>query len=474
MADLSVSGLATGIDTATLIANLMSIERQPEKLLTNQKSTIQKQIDVYNQLNTSLSNLQSAMAAMNTPATFMARSTSVGDSGVMTAQASSTALTGTHTVVVHSLAKFQRQVSAAGYASASDLNFRTGSLTISGGATPLTVAITQGNNSLNGIAAAINASGANLSASIVNDGSGTPYRLVLTGKDTKNYTIDTAGLTAAPTAPNGAVYANPSFPQSGATYSAGADASFSVDGIEITKSTNTVSDVITGVTLNLLKGGDATTTVTVNNDTAAVTTRINNFVSSYNDAMTIISKQSVYDTTTKKGGVLSGDSTLRSLAAALKGIVSTPVAGSGAYTVLGQIGIKTVQKDGTLTLDASKLSDALKTNFEAVSNLFTQNTGVPNLDANKYGVAEQFRQKLDKLTHYYVGPNSTENGIIATRIKGLNSRMADIDHQVEAMERLMTQKETSLKNQFASLESLTSTLTTQGNSLISILNKMSN
>lgn len=470
---LSVGGLATGIDTKSLIAQLMALERQPETLLAKQKNKIQSQIDVYNQLNISLGNMQDVMAGMNTAATFTAKTVAVADSSVLTAQASSSAVTGSHTLVVNSLARFQRQVSANGYASVDDLNFNTGSITITGGDAPLTLTIAAGQNSLSGIATAINASGGNLSASIINDGSGAPFRLVVSGKDTRNYTIDATGLTTAPLAPKGAVYANPSFPQSGATYSAGSVASFSVDGVEITKTSNSITDVIPGVTLNLLKDGGATSTITVTNDTAAVTAKINNFISSYNDAMSIINKQSTYNTNTKSGGVLSGDSTIRSLKSALQSIVSNQVSGvTGPYKALSQLGISTDQKTGNLSVDASKLSSALSSNFEWVTELFTRNSGVPNLTADQYGIAEQFNQKLTKLTALYVGANSYDNGIISTRINGLNRQMSDIDKQVASMELLMTQKEDNLNKQFSAMESLVSGLTGQGNTLTAILNSM--
>ncbi len=474
---LSVGGLATGIDTKSLVAQLMAVERQPENILNDQKKALQDKVDVFNQLNASLTSLDTAMSAMNTAATFMAKTAATGDGSVLSAQATSTAQAGTHTVVVSSLAKFQRQVSAVGYASASDLTFKTGNLTISVAGTDAngnptstlldTLTINQGDNSLNGIAAAINASKANLTATVINDGSGTPNRLVITGNDTRNYTIDATALDP-----------NLTFPQSGPTYSAGSDAKFSVDGIAVTKSSNTVSDVIPGVTLTLLKDGGATSTVTVGNDTAAVTAKINNFVSTYNDAIGLINKQSAYNATTKTAGVLSGDSTVMDLQSELQRMIGNPVttgpnAQLSPYSLLSQIGITTNENDGTLSVDATKLSTALSTNFQGVVDLFTRNSGVANLDSSQYGLAVQFGQKLDALTHFYVGPGSPDNGVIATRINGLNSQMSDIDNQVAAMEVLMTQKEDNLNKQFSAMESLVSSLTSEGNSLLSALGSMS-
>jgi len=538
MAALSIGGLATGIDTTTLISQLMYLERAPERILSAKKKTIQSQVDVFNQIAGALSSLKGIVAGMNTSTGFRGMKVTTGDSSVATATASSSAFPGSHTVSVTSLARFQRQVADQGYASSTDLNFKTGSIVITGGANPVTVTIAEGQNSLSGIAAAINASGANLTASVINDGSANPYRLVVTGKDTTNYTLDFSGLTTAPAAPNGAAYTEPLFSKnfsvtgdttsgsnvisnistanlqvgmvlSGAgleadtvitgildpdsvqisrnatatgtgaalsypnsAYQAGAPASFTVDGIAVSKTSNTVTDVIPGVTLNLLKEG-VTTTVGVENDDAAVTTKINSFVKSFNEAMTLLNKQSNYDATTKTAGVLSGDSTVRMVKSQLQSILTNTVSGvTGTFSMLSEIGITTNRTDGTLTVDSAKLSEALKNDFDSVVELFTRNGGVADLPANRYGVAEQFNNVLEKLTHAYEGPSSQYNGVISSRIQGLKDTMSGIDTQIESMELRLTRKEEALKKQFTALETLVSSLTTQGNSLINYLSSL--
>lgn len=473
MADLSVGGLATGIDSKTLISQLMQLERQPEQILAQKRATAQSKIDIFNQITGLLTSFKTLAAGMNTASTFTGKTSSVVDSTVLTATASSTAAQGTHTIAITSLARNQRQVSDAGVVNADYTNFKTGSIVINGGASPVTVAIAEGQNSLNGIVAAINASGANVSASVINDGSANPYRLVVTGKDTTNYTIDFSGLTTAPASPTGAAYANPNFTQAGPTYQAGSNASFTVDGVSITKSSNIVTDVLPGVTLNLLKEGGATTNITVGNDVAGVTKKITDFIGAYNSVMSQINKQSLYDTTAKKGGVLSGDSTLRAVKDQLQSILTTPMSGgTGAYTILSQIGIKTNYADGTLSADSTQLASALNSNFNDVVDLFTHNTGTYGLATNQYGVAEQFNQVIDTLTHTYEGPTSSANGVISTRVKGLTDTISDINDSIDSMEVLMVQKEANLKKQFTSLESLVSGLNTQGTTLLSYLSKM--
>ncbi|SNB47027.1 flagellar filament capping protein FliD [Geobacter sp. DSM 9736] len=477
MADLSIGGLATGIDTTTLISQLMKLERRPQQILASKRDKVQGQVDAFTTINSLLSSFKSIVAGMNTPTSFIGKTSSVGDGTVLTATAASTAATGAHDIVVTTLAKSERQVSdntpingKTGYDSATDLNLNTGTIVITGGALPVNVTIAEGQNSLSGIAAAINSSGANVTASVLNDGTSSPYRLVITGKDTGNYAVDFSGLTTVPVAPNGPAYVNPSFIKAGPTYQAGSAAVFSVDGVAITKTSNTISDVIPGVTFTLLKEGGATTNISIGNDIAGVTKKINEFIGSYNSIMSQIDKQTDYNASTKKGGVLSGDSTLRTIKDKLQNILTTPVSGiTGKYSILAEIGIKTNYVDGTLTLDSTQLSSALNSNFDDVVKLFTQNGGVSGLQTSEYGVAEQYKLVIDNLTHAYEGPTSTANGLISTRIRGLNDTIKNINDQIDAMELRMVQKEDNLKKQFSALEKLVSNLQGQGSSLLNIL-----
>lgn len=445
----------------------MYLERAPERILQTKQKKLQSQIDLFKQIKDALSEFQKSAQSIKTSSTFKGLKAEVGDSAVLTASASSTAMEGVHTVEVTALARSQRQVSI-GYASNSSLTFNTGSFTIDDGAgTVKTVNIAEGQNSLNGIVSAINESGANVTASIINDGSGSPYRLVISGKDTKNYTLDFSGLATPPVGGTGTLaptLLGPTDP----TYQAGTAASFKVDGVVVTRTTNTVTDVLPGVTLNLLKEG-ATSSVTVTNNTDDVTNKINDFVKKFNDSLTLINKQTVYDSTGKTTSALSGDSTLRTVQSQLQSLVATPVSGvSGAYSTLASIGITTDTKTGTLSVDASKLADALKSDFDGVVDLFTHNGDTIGLSDNQYGIAQKFNLVLDRFTHSYT-EGSNLNGLIETRISGLSSTIKDIDKQVETMESRMVLREESLKKKFTAMESLISTLSSQGSSMLNAI-----
>src|ERR1039457_2920455 len=138
--------------------------------------------------------------------------------------------------------------------------------------------------------------------------------------------------------------------------------------------------------------------------------------------------------------------------------------------MLADIGIAT-NEDGSLSItDQSKMDNALNNNFEAVSQLFTVNTGATsNLNSNQYGVFEQLNKQLTNITSAFVTPGYSGNGVIPTRIQSLNDQMSSIDDQVANMEVLMTQKEASLTAQFTAMETLVSSIQSSGNALISSL-----
>lgn len=472
---LAVGGLATGIDTASLIQKLMAVEAAPVTLMQGQVTAAQKKLSVFSQINSALSNFETVANGMNTPSGLISLSTSMTDSSVATATAASSAQPGTHTIQVNSLAQSQRQISDTSYASSTDLNFNSGTITIgqTGSSTsPTTITIAEGQNSLSGIAAAINSAGASVTAALINDGTG--YRLVLTGNDTNNYTIDTSGLTTPPAAPNGAAYAAPTF-AGGIGYQTGAAASFSVDGIAMTRTSNSVSDVIPGVTVNLLKGGNSTTTLTVANDISGVTAKINNFVTAYNSVMTLLNQQNAYNATAKTAGTLAGDSTVNDIKRHLQSIISSAVSGAnGNYSLLSSIGITTNYQDATLKVDATKLSTALNTNFSAVTDLFTHNSGTQNLAQNQYGVAQQLSTVLEQMTHIYEGDGSSSNGEIATAVKSLNDQISNTNKRISAMQNLLDLRQAQLQRRFAAMESLVNSIQANGSQLMSALNALSN
>jgi flagellar hook-associated protein 2 len=231
------------------------------------------------------------------------------------------------------------------------------------------VLIDPSNNSLQGIRDAINSAKIGVTASIVNDGSTNPNRLILSSdavgagnnlKITVNGDPELVSLLGH----------DPAGAQRISEITPGSDASLVVDGIPVSKTSNTVNDVIQGVTLNLLGTSEEPVKLDVARDTGAVKTSVEEFVKAYNDLKKIVADLTAYNPATKKGAALQGDSAMRSLDAQIDVILSTPLGTpAGSLTSLSQIGVSK-QTNGSLAIDANKLNAAIDTKFNDVAGLF--------------------------------------------------------------------------------------------------------
>lgn len=390
------TGIGSGLDVNTLITKLMQVESQPLTTLAKKEASFQAKLSAYGSLNGAVSAFQNSLTSLSSPLTFQSLTGTSGDSTIVSASASSVATAGSYSIAVSQLAQAQG-ISSAGQASttnaigdgtATTLTFKFG--TINGtlgtvipnvgkylaGTTFTqdadhatgTVTIDGTNNSLQGIRDAINAAGIGVNASIVGDGSSSPYHLVLNSSKTGA----ASSMSISGTGGDGAVSAllayDPTGTQNFSEVSNAQNASLKVNGIDITSATNSVSGAIQGVTLNLAKVG--TTSVSVAANTTAIQSGVTAFVKAYNDLNSTIKSLAGYDASTKKGGLLLGDSTTQNIQNQIRNTLSSAVNGlGGGLTTLSQIGVS-FQKDGSLALDASKLSTALATNFSDVGGLF--------------------------------------------------------------------------------------------------------
>ena len=221
---------------------------------------------------------------------------------------------------------------------------------------------------MQGIRDAINAANVGVSASIVGDGSATPYHLVLSSSKTgesSSLKITSSGEDASITS---LLSYDPAGVQNFTEVSTAQNAALTVNGISISSASNSVTGAIQGVSLGLSKVGS--TSISVSANSTAVQASITSFVKAYNDLNNTIKNLTAYDATTKKAGLLLGDATTQSVQDQIRRTLSTAVNGlGGGVTSLAQIGI-TFQKDGSLAVDSGKLSTALSTKFTDVGGLF--------------------------------------------------------------------------------------------------------
>ncbi|WP_079415116.1 flagellar filament capping protein FliD [Thiomonas intermedia] len=375
MSSVSISGLVSGINVQSLITSLSAAYQQPITLLQNQEQSYQSTLSAWGSVQSSLSSLQSTVAGLQNVTSLNNRTVNLSNSSAVSGTASSNAPLGTYSLSNIVLAQTQ-SVYSGDFASATNTAVGTGSLQIQVGSGAVTnISIDGSNNSLNGIAAAINQSNSGVNAAVIFDGTG--YRLTLTGNNTgaaNAFTVSTSGATGS--------LANLSYSASasgGMTESQTArNASVSINGLSVTSATNAVSGAIPGVSLNLLQASGSTT-LTVANDTSAFVTSVQSFVTAFNTTMGTLNQLTAFNGgSTSSGasgsGPLIGNAGIQTLRTQLLNLISGQGIGTtpgSAYTSLGAVGISLAQ-DGSLSLDTGTLGTALQSNYNAVAGLFGQ------------------------------------------------------------------------------------------------------
>ena len=440
MANFRAGGLASGLDTNTLISQLVNLERSKISALVTQKSDYKSQKSTYQSLNTRISNLKSTADDLDELDEFLEYSASSTDSNYITASASGEATPGSYDIVVESLAKGTKRMSET-YSSQTESTGITGDLEINIDGATTTITLDSVNNSISGIVSSINSSSANVTASVFFDG--TTYRIMLQGKDTGTDNAVTVTGDAG-------VSLQLDSEEPDHLIQSASNASFTVDGISVTSQSNTVSDVLDEITINLLKASiGTTTTITVAADNAAVQSKIQSLVSGINTAVSLIQTQFDYNGETKGRGSLNSDSLLRTIMSKFQSITSSEVSGlSGDYKSLSTIGIKTNSKTGQLEIDSGDLTDALNDDIEAVAQLFIESTSAD-------GIAKQIYDLTDQITDSY-------EGLIKERMDGIDQSVGKIDDSIERETNRVEKFEEMLVKKFTNLESMVSKMQLQG------------
>jgi flagellar hook-associated protein 2 len=435
---ITFGGLATGMDTESIITELMKIERFPIDRLKKDQAYYNNRLDAFSQLDGKLKGFLEKAEAIDTRAELKSPSVNSSSEDYVSVTADSKAQLGSYQLTVLDLAQQQKDVSQ-GYADKSASTFGTGSLSLTVAGVASTITIDATNNSLEGIAQAINDAELGVGAAVINDGTDTPYRLILTGESVSNsFTLDASGL-------SGGTAANPTMSNTQVAQ----QAHFLLDGIDVYSDSNTVNSAVPGLSIELLKADDqATTTLNVSSDHDATTEKIKEFVTSYNEIITFISDQ--------KSAGWGNDSAFRSIKRGLQNLLVSQQ-GDGAYTSLSQIGFET-QRDGTITLNSSSLSSALANDYDSVIGLFSGDSSVE-------GIGSKFATYLDTLT-------DSVDGLYAGRKETTDSNNRRIDQRILNMEARLEQKEKTLRAQFSAMEDLVSGLNAQGGYLLQQLASM--
>ncbi|MBK8166110.1 MAG: flagellar filament capping protein FliD [bacterium] len=438
MSSVSFSGLATGLDTGSIISQLVELKRAPIYRLQKDKKSYQDQISALGTLKSKLLAVQTAARKLDTASEFSSAKASSSVADNLTATASGTAAPGQYDIVVKTLATAQK-LQSQGYASRLDnVGSGTLSITVDGETKSLELV---GVTTLEGLAGLINDNFEGVSASVLNTGTGTePYRLVVNGSaaGTANaFTLDLSGLSGGVT---------PSM----TTHTPAADATLTVDNIEVVATSNTPTDIISGLTLNLLASDTSKhITVTVERDTAGIAGKVKGLVDAYNDLQSYLDKQTGVD------GTLRGNAAARSVESRMTGLMGSALQGGlGDVTTMVQMGIKRGE-DGALTFDETKFGELLSGQFGGVRDFFINREG-------NIGKAYLLDQAIKDMT------SSTE-GLFKISTDSLNQRIKYTDGSIERYERSIDSYQTTLQRRFTAMEQMVSQLQSQGNYLSGIV-----
>ncbi|MGC8862518.1 MAG: flagellar filament capping protein FliD, partial [Armatimonadota bacterium] len=362
----SIGGVISNLNTDDIITKLINLERAPVTRLQARKAALNEKLAAWQETNTRLLALKTKLDGLAVSSTFQAKSFESSDESYIRGTATYSAQEGTYYVRVNALAR-AHQLASQGFADMDSESVGTGSVTITvGDGEPVVIDIDETNNTLAGLRDAINRSGAGVKATIINDGTGaTPYRLLLTSS-----TSGTAGQISVESDLAGG--STPVF----VTVQAAQDASVTLGegegAITVTRSTNQITDLIPGVSLNLIRADETRTlTLTIRPDTETIKSAIREFVEQYNNLIDYINDQFRYDPETKTAGTLFGDTSLQLILADLNAKVFAPVAGldQSANSLL-QIGISAGTTDNKISVDETKLDEALTENPDVLRRLF--------------------------------------------------------------------------------------------------------
>ena len=454
---ITSTGLGSGLDINSIVSQLVAAEGAgPKALYAAQTSQLQTQISAYGQLQSAVSALQGSLATLSTPAQFQANAATVADTTVASATADGTSSAGNYTLEVDQLATGAQLISAP-VASASTA-IGTGTLTITVGKTPIAITIDSTNNTLSGIAAAINNAGAALGVSATlltaNDG----VRLVLTSATTGTANAVTVTQSGGDGGLASLVY-DPAHSVTNLTQlQAAQDAQIKLNGYAYSSGSNNVSGALTGVTISLKAktASGVTTNLTVAPDQSGAQQAVQTFVSSYNTLAQAFTQLTSYDASTSTAGPLLGDALTTNLLNQIRSALNAPVAAlkGGPFSTLAEIGI-TANPDGTLSVNPSKLGNAFTNNYGSVAQLF----------AGAGGVATT----LSNVLNTYTQPAT---GIFAAENQSLQTSLNNIQHEQDALNTRLAALQSTLLAQYNAMDALVAQLKNTGNAVMAELNSV--
>jgi len=440
---ITSSGIGSGIDIKSLVTQLVDAEASPINTRLNTKETkLGSELSAIGTLKSALSTFQSSVSSLSSVSTFQAFTAATSNTAVFDATADTGAVPGNYNVEVVQLAQSEK-LRSGDFTAATDV-VGTGTITIAQGGNSFQLTIDSTNSTLAGIRDAINAEPNNsgVVASLINVNSGT--QLVLTSN--KVGTVNAINVTAVDNNTTDGFDLTRLDAANLITQQAATDAKINVDGQAVTRNSNSFSDVIAGVTFNLVSAQPGTTqSLSVATDTPSIKKDIQSFVDNYNALVGVAKGLSNYDPATNVAGALNGDFVIRGIQSALEQTLTSSVSG-GAFSNLSQLGI-TLDATGSLNVDSTVLDNKLNNNLSDVKQFFSADTGI-----------------MQTFTTALSGYIETD-GILDTRSSNLHKRIDSIPAEREALNLRMDALRKRLNKQFSAMDVLVAQIRSTGSFL---------
>ncbi len=437
------SGVGSGLDIASLVEQLVAAEAEPTNARLNaQEIDYSSELSAFGTLKSALSTFQGSANKIEDASAFQVATATSSDEDVFTASAGETAVAGDYSIEVIQLAAAEK-LKSVDFASAAD-TIGTGTLDITLGTETFQLTIDATNSSLEGIRDAINSATDNpgVTASIISVDSGTQL-ILSSGTVGASNTIDIVAVDDDALDGFDLTQLNTA---NLISLQSASDAIIKVDTQTVTRNSNNFSDVISGVTFDLLSANPGSIEqLTVRSDTETIKKDIESFVTNYNTLVGVMRGLSNFDQSTLVAGPLNGDSVVRGIQNSLRQALFSNVTG-GAFSNLSELGI-TLGDGGNLTIDDTKLDAKLNNDLTDVKQFFSSDNGL----------SQSFATAISG----YVD----DDGIIDTRTDGLQNRLDGLDDRRDRLDRRMVALEARLNAQFTAMDILVAQLQATGSFL---------
>ena len=444
----SASGISTTLGsysgiTSDDIEKLLSADASKKTLAQNKITTINDQKTAWNDVRTRLNSLLSKVEELQKAETFATKKVSNSDDSIASITTTADAAENEFNLKVTQLATTTKIIGNKISDSNKTALGIAGSFSLTNSQDKAFTFTVESTDTLKSLTDKINAETKNssISASIMDN------RLVLTSSITGEHAITVGGDSAD---------ALKISSKTKASYTLGTQAEFALDGLALKSDSNSVSEVIEGVTFTLKKASADTVSIKVTTDTDKTVQAVKDLVSQYNSTMSFISDNlSVGDPSKESNttGKLQGDSTLRSLQERLSSLF-TSSAVTGTSLKANDVGISLIDRDGTLGLDEDKLKKALSEDGNAVKNFFYQTDGAKSTIASTSNVSETngYTAVLKKLVDGYLVDTTANKGIIATKAATFDLAIKDLNKQITRFDEILTMKRDRYVDMFTRLD----------------------